>query len=73
MDDDCDEEPVTVREPVNKTKENIDICITITAIVMVAILVTSLKIIFYDKDVYPSLFASQEDSDSPSVNLTSTE
>ena len=45
----------------NKTKENLSICITIVCIVMVAIIITNLKIILYDKNVYPSVFYSQEE------------
>ena len=61
--DDIQEDSASLREEENKIKENLGICITITGIVMVAIIITTIKIILYDKDVYPSVFYSQEEID----------
>ena len=58
-----EEDSASLREQENKIKENLSICITITLIVMLAILITSIKIIIYDKDVYPSVFYTQEEID----------
>ena len=62
--DDIQEDSASLREEENKIKENLGICITITGIVMVAIIVTTIKIILYDKDVYPTVFYSQDEIDS---------
>ena len=61
--DDIQEDSASLREEENKIKENLGICITITGIVLVAIIITTIKIILYDKDVYPSVFYSQEEID----------
>ena len=44
-----------------QVRENLGICLTIFGIVMVAVIVTTIKIFFFDKDTYPSLFYTPEE------------
>jgi hypothetical protein len=60
--DDIQEDSASLREEI-KIMENLGICTTITGIVKVAIIITTIKIILHDKDVYPSVFYSQDEMD----------
>ena len=42
-------------------RENLGICLTIFGIVMVAVIVTTIKIFLFDKETYPSLFYTPEE------------
>ena len=44
-----------------KVKENLGICITICFIIFVAVFVTTLKIIFFDKETYPGIFQTRQE------------
>ena len=54
-----EEDTVSFREHQDKVRENLGICVTIFGIIMVAVIVTTLKIIFFDKETYPSVFFTQ--------------
>ena len=44
-----------------QVRENLGICVTIFGIVMVAVIVTTIKIFLFDKETYPSLFYTPEE------------
>ena len=44
-----------------QVRENLGICLTIFGIVMVAVIVTTIKIFLFDKETYPSLFYTPEE------------
>ena len=56
-----EEDTVSFREHQDKVRENLGICVTIFGIIMVAVIVTTLKIIFFDKETYPSVFFTPEE------------
>jgi len=61
--DNSEEESASFIEEENKIKENLGICVTITGIVLFAVLITTIKIFLYDKEAYPSIFYSKEELD----------
>ena len=56
-----EEDTVSFREHQDKVRENLGICITIFGIVFVAVVVTTIKIIMFDKETYPSVFYTPEE------------
>ena len=56
-----EEDSVSYQEHEDKVKENIGICITISGIILVAVVVTTIKIMLFDKETYPSVFYSPEE------------
>ena len=56
-----EEDTVSFREHQDKVRENLGICITIFGIILVAVVVTTIKIILFDKETYPSIFYTPEE------------
>ena len=56
-----EEDTASFQEHEDKVKENIGICVTIFGIIMVAVVVTTIKIFLFDKETYPSIFYTPEE------------
>ena len=56
-----EEDTASFQEHQDKVKENIGICLTILFIILVAVVVTTIKIFLFDKETYPSIFYTPEE------------
>ena len=56
-----EEDTASFQEHQDKVKENIGICVTIFGIILVAVVVTTIKIFLFDKETYPSIFYTPEE------------